>query len=117
MPRRARLLFALLVALAFTLAGVGCGGNGDDGDEEPAVVETAPAATTSTQVKRAVFERSYSECASFTLQRIAAKYKVRRDPAVISQAVGEAWTKYFSAGEDAVARGRDGCLQGIRDRS
>ncbi len=113
-----RRLALLLVLTAPVLAGC----SGDDENEAattattaPAVTETTEAIRTPDEVKIAVFERSYSECGSFSIPRLAAKYKVPRRPASIASAVGRAWTDQFNASADAVQSGRDGCLQALRE--
>ena len=76
---------------------------------------TAPAATTPSRVTRSVYERSYSECATATVEQLAATYRVRRDEAVVATAVARSWTKQFGAGPDAVSIGEDGCFQAFRE--
>ncbi len=75
--------------------------------------------TTPKEVQTAVFERAYSECASNDDNAaLAAKYKTSDLSAEgVAAAVGRGWASYFKAGRDAVQDGRDGCLQGQRDRS
>ncbi len=81
-----------------------------------AETSTVPAATSASGVRLNVFERSYSECASATVEQLAAKFRVGREEGLIATAVGRSWTKQFGAGPDAVASGEDGCLQGFRER-
>ena len=107
------------VLVLVTLLAASCSG-GDDEDaaapaETPAAATTAPAGPTRSEVKTAIFERSYSDCGSFTLARLAAKYKVARNPATVASAVARDWTQRFDGGEDAVQAGRDGCLQAMRE--
>src|SRR3712207_4200405 len=104
--------------LAVTLSASGCGGD----DDEPAAGAAAPGtsaedAERDEAIARAVFERGYSECASFALERLSAKYHVARNAADVSLAVARAWAREFGGGEFAVRRGRAGCLQGMRHRA
>ena len=96
----------MLTLLTVGLLAAGCGG--DKGDD----FEPAPLATPK-RIRLAVFERSYSECASYSLDRLAGKYKVDANRDQVSIAVGRWWTKFFSGGNDAFRVGRDGCLQGM----
>ena len=119
--RRLRPVASLLVLV--TLVAGGCSGN--DGDEAAGTTETTAATaetaettevtTTASEVKTAIFERSYTECGSFSLVRLASKYKVPRSPATVASAVARDWTQRFDGGEDAVQAGRDGCLQAMRE--
>lgn len=104
-----RLLVLLLTSLAVLVA-AGCAG-GDDGGED-----ATPARTTPQEIRLAVFERSYSECATYSLERLALTHGVDATPGQVSTAVAEAWAKRFGGGPDAVRSGKSGCLQGIRDR-
>ena len=109
---------ALCAALAFVLAG--CAG-GDEETETAAATVAAPtvsadpAATTPEQVQIAVFERAYSECASTSLELLAAKYKAQKNRIAVSEAVAAAWREVFGAGPDALEDGRAGCLRGFED--
>ena len=111
-----------MCVLALTLLGAGCGGDEDDASDAPAATTEAATTTPDDQereeeeIARAVFERSYTECASFELDRLAAKYKVPRNASSVSLAVARAWAREFGGGELAVGRGRAGCLQGMRHR-
>ena len=121
--RRPSFLVLLLVLSALLVAGC----TGDDDEDAaattavpattapPTTTETSEAVTTPDEVKRAIFERSYSECGSFSLARLAAKYKVARSPRPVANAVARAWTEQFNGGEDSVQTARDGCLQAIRE--
>jgi len=100
--RRLLVLSAVLVTVVFA---AGCGGGDSD---EPAL----PAGTTADNVRTAIYERSLSECASYSLERLSGKYRVAKNWPTVATAVGRQWTKFFSGGTDAVAAGRDGCLQG-----
>jgi hypothetical protein len=99
-------LLGTLIILVTVLFAVGCAG---DDEEEP---ERA-AVTTPDRIRVAVFERSFSECGSESLRRLARKYDVDPTRRQVAQAVAQAWTKRFGGGPDAVAAGRDGCLQAI----
>jgi hypothetical protein len=100
----------LLVTLAFVLGG--CAGLGDDDDGTPA---SQPAQTTSPDVRSAVYERSYSECATYPVARLASRYRV--DPKVdqVSRAVARFWTRTFKGGKDAIPVGVRGCIAGFND--
>ena len=113
--------FALVVVVTALLVS-GCADDGDDEAAGTTAATTTTAADTSetgistpSEVKTAVFERSYSECGSFSRARLAAKYRVPRNATTIANAVARAWTEQFRAGDDAIPAGRDGCLQAIRD--
>ena len=99
-------------------------------DDEPAATEAGTTVTTETDpyplsdsttpedVQIAIYERSYSECASTELLALAAKYKTSdTSKEGIAEAVGRGWASYFKAGRDSVQDGRDGCLQGQEQRS
>ena len=65
-------------------------------------------------VQTLVFERAFGECASYDISRLAGKYKVAVETeANVAGAVALAWARQFDAGQDALADGRDGCLQGF----
>ena len=77
--------------------------------EEP--LSTLP---TPENVQTLVYERAFSECASYDITRLAGKYNVAvKSEENVALAVGEGWARQFGAGQDAVADGRDGCLQGF----
>jgi len=110
---------AILVAIVVAVAVIGYSST-DSSSEDP--VAAPPATTTepidalptSETVKNAIFERAFSECASYDVTLLAAKYKVRvKTRPSVAFAVGVAWTRYFKGGQDAVNGGRDGCLQGF----
>ena len=67
-------------------------------------------------VEQTAFERAYSECASTPLRSLAAKYKVARNRAAVSRAVGTEWARRVGeTGSANVERaGRDACLQAFR---
>lgn len=118
------LLVVAVAVMAVGLLVVG-GAAEDEGDQQPER-EAAPAATTAVEdpypladgvtpdeIRLAVFERSYSECASYGLDQLAAKYKAAdTSKQGVAAAVGRAWASYFKAGRDAAREGRAGCLQG-----
>ena len=107
-PRLRPLLASGAVVLALALAGCG-------GDDDASTTTVAPADTTPAELQTAVFERAYSECASTPLNLLAAKYNAQKNKKAVSTAVAEAWRRQFGAGNDALADGRAGCLQGFRD--
>jgi hypothetical protein len=99
-----------LVLVAAVLAG--CGSE-----------EKSSSQPTSTQPSRqeraaatAVFERAYSECSTYTLNRLAFKYHVDANFKEISSAVARDWAKRYGGTDYAVRAGRDGCLQALRKR-
>jgi hypothetical protein len=110
---------AVVVALA--LPAVGC--SSDEGEDAGGAVtantETAtttaettaiPAGPTPENVRIAIFERAYSECASTKFALLANKYKVaKKTKPRVATAVAVAWTKYFKGGKDAIREGRAGC--------
>ena len=75
------------------------------------------AVTTPDSLKLAVYERSYSECASTELAALTAKYKVAdKTRTGVASAVALEWVEFLQAGQDAVSDGRSGCLQGLEQR-
>ena len=113
-------LAAVAVAAVLLIVGI----SSSDGPSE----ETAPPTTTATptetvqlpagptpaDVKTTIFERSFSECGSYSAARLAAKYKVAStSEEQVSIAVVIAWTKFLQGGQDAVEDGRAGCAQGF----
>ena len=104
-------------ALAFVVVVLAVGCSSDDSDQPDARAATTEVAPTPDNLKLAVFERSYSECASTDFERLAAKYKVadKTEPGVAT-AVARGWAEFMRAGPDAIADGRSGCLQGFDDR-
>ena len=85
--------------------------------EGPPPVTTSPAGGgNEEQISQAVYERSLSECASFDVERLAAKYKVQRDAEAIALAVGRGWAEQFGGRDRSARAGRDGCLQGLQTR-
>ena len=106
-----RALRALILLLALAVLTAGCAGLG--GDDDPSA--TQPAQTTSADVRTAVYERSYSECSTYPLARLAGRYRV--DPKVdpVSRAVARFWTRTFKGGQDAIAVGVEGCIAGFND--
>jgi hypothetical protein len=124
--RRLSIVLGLLLAVGLVVGGVSANRADDDGSAtEPAAItaslETDPyplaSSTTPEDVQTAVYERAYSECASTELALLASKYKAAdTTEQSVAAIVGRAWASYFKAGQDAVADGRDGCLQGISRR-
>jgi hypothetical protein len=101
--RRACRFIALSAA---ALAVGGCGG-GDNEDFQPAPLATPK------RIRVEVYDRSYSECASYSLERLAGKYRVERNRTQVAGAVGRNWAKFFGGGPDAARSGRGGCLDGM----
>lgn len=116
----------LVVAVALVAVGllVVGGAAEDQRDEQPERAAT-PAATTvedpypladgvtPEEIRTAVFERAYSECASYGLDVLAGKYKAAdTSKQGVATVVGRAWASYFKGGRDAAREGRAGCLQG-----
>jgi len=99
----ARLSACLLAALALA----GCAGSDDKS------AATTPMRTTNSEVANAVWERSYSECATEGVPALAEKYHVEKTPAAVSTAVATSWQKRFGAGDDTIANGVAGCRQGL----
>ncbi len=115
MTRASNVIRSSTLAVLVAALAVGC----STGDSEPTAATTTAAAPAPTpaNVKLAVFERAYSECASTELERLAAKYKVaEKTRPGVATAVGLAWIDIFKAGPDALPDGRSGCLQGFEDR-
>jgi hypothetical protein len=116
-----RTAFACAAIVFVSVFTAGCGDDSSDAGAPPTTTETtAPAGTlpTSESVKLAIFERSYSECASTELNALKAKYKLRdTTDQVLATGVALAWIKYFKGGQDAFPDGRDGCLAGLKDRN
>ena len=102
-----------LPVLAAALLVAGCSGDGDGGTEPAAPATTAAAVETPDDLKNAVFERSYSDCASFTVKQLAAQHAVEPRRKLIARAVAASWVERFGAGTDAVKSGQDGCLLGF----
>lgn len=110
-------------ALVVLIVGIFAGGSAD----EPEGTTSGPTTTQSAQaeeplstlptpenVQTLVYERAFSECASYDIARLAGKYNVAvKSEENVAVAVGEGWARQFGAGQDAVADGRDGCLQGF----
>jgi hypothetical protein len=123
--RRIFIALGLLLALGL-LIGVASGDrlSGDD-DEAATEAATSPVANepplstlpTPESVQTLVFERAFSECASYDISSLAGKYNVAvKTEENIARAVAEGWARQFDAGQDALADGRDGCLQGFSRR-
>ena len=124
---------ALCSLLLVGLLGAGCGGNDSAADSaadsvrstasvavpSPTVaarVETPPPSENEAAIN-STFERSYSECSTEELTRLAAKYSARKTSPAIARAVGRGWAKQFAGGPRAERAGRDGCLQALRERN
>ncbi|MBD0330088.1 MAG: hypothetical protein ICV64_08295 [Thermoleophilia bacterium] len=99
----------ILLLLAGALLAGGCAGD-DDGPDEAA----PPFITTPSEIRTAVWERAYSECASNDLEILAGKYNTRQERGPVATAVGAGWAKSFGGGEDAAREGRAGCLAGFK---
>ena len=111
---RALRVVAILVAVG---ALAGCAGGSDDdgnGAAETTATQTA-VGTTPQDVRVMVFERSYSECATSSLQELGGKYRAKPQPRPVALAVARAWVENLRAGPDAIPSGRDGCLQALRE--
>ena len=93
------------MALACAALVAGCGG---DDDASPNPDETTPA-----DIRNVVFERSFSECGSESIQKLAGKHNVDANSADVSTAVGEFWAGEFGGREDAAREGKIACLQSI----
>lgn len=108
------------MALALVIGGVSANRIADD---DPATTEVEATGTagpplstlpTPESVQTLVFERAYSECASYDIPRLAGKYNVAvQTKENVARAVAEGWARQFNAGQDALTDGRDGCLQGF----
>lgn len=105
-----RAVGALIFGLVIVAVVAACGGFG--GDDETAA---PPARTTSAEVRNVVWERAYSECASYPVFRLAARYKVDANVPAVSAAVGRFWTDQFKGGDDAIQTGVEGCRQGLKN--
>ena len=103
---------SVLAVTALLLAG--CSGDGDGETQATAPTTTAAAVETPDELKNAVFERSYSDCASFSVKQLAATHAVQARRDLIAHAVASSWVERFGAGTDAVKSGKDGCLLGFR---
>lgn len=119
-----RLALVLGAALVVLIVGIFAGGSADEPEgttSGPTTTQTAgggeePLSTLPTpeNIQTLVYERAFSECASYDVARLAGKYNVAvKSEENVALAVGEGWARQFSAGQDAVADGRDGCLQGF----
>lgn len=103
-------LLALFLALVPAVAG--CGGS-DDETSPGGTAATGSQVETPEEIRNVVWERSYSECASYDLQRLSRKYHVAPREDDIADAVSASWTERFKGGDDALRTGRDGCLKGF----
>ena len=124
MSNRARRIFlalGLLLALGLVVGVVSANRLTDDDDaattERPTLADAEPPLSTEPtpeSVQTLVFERAFSECASYDISRLAGKYNVAvQTEENVAKAVALAWARQFDAGQDALVDGRDGCLQGF----
>ena len=121
--RHISIALGILIALGLVVGGVSANRIGDGDDTATTAARTAPVddtdpplstAPTPENLQTLVFERAFSECASYDIARLAGKYNVAvQTEENIAKAVAEAWARQFDAGQDALADGRDGCLQGF----
>ena len=118
-----KLVIGLVVVAIAAAAGVGVALWTTVINDEPAArtdtaVDLSEVFPTDPQVKTAVYERSLSECASNSLERLAAQYHVRPTSRAVATGVANSWAERFVGwpADDAVRSGRDGCLQGFRMR-
>ena len=105
---RAARLLTVLVAVGLLAAG--CGGGGSDESSQPAQPQTPDS------IRTAVYERSFSECSTYSVARLAGKYGVDRNKRAVTIAVGHGWSKFFKAGPDAARAGREGCTQALQSK-
>lgn len=114
---RTALISAVALALIASVFVIGRSNDDETAPQTTAATTTEPVGPTSEAVKNAVFERSYSECASTDRAPLAGKYNLAdQKDATLATGVGRAWVKYFKAGDDALPDGRAGCLQGLEQR-
>ena len=108
---RRLLLVAVGIATAAIILGVGrlAAGGEDSAEPEPYV--------TPQEIRLAVWERSYSECSSYSVRSLAEKYHKQPVPQAVANGVGEAWASVFKGGADAAATGARGCLQAFAERA
>ena len=104
------LLFVVGIALALA---AGCGV--DDEKAETADTKPTPAARPS-PLANAAYERAYTECSSFTVRRLAAKYKTRPIRGNIAKAAGDYWAGQLGGDQSVAAYAEAGCKDGMRDR-
>ena len=103
-----RLLSGCCAVLAAAGLAAGCGGGKK---AKPAPPPPTPAER---QAATAVFERSYSECSTTSLQDLAAAHHVQPNWQAVAGAVAQAWVSRFGGGAAGQRSGRDGCLQALR---
>lgn len=125
LTRNRRAAIGIALVLVLLLVGISAGGsfNGGSEDEDttapgttvvPVTLSTLP---TPEAVQTQVFERAFSECASTDIESLRGKYRIaRRSEEQVAIGVGIGWARFFKAGQDAIADGRDGCLQGFARR-
>jgi len=125
--RTRRIMLGVGLVLVVLVVGITAGGSSDEPGPAATPVATQeqpeaqpgeePLSTLPTpeSVQTSVFERALSECSTYDLASLAGKYDVAVETQeAVAVAVGEGWARQFSAGQDSVADGRDGCLQGFR---
>ena len=100
-------LLALVVAVVGTLSGCGGGGSSSPTTSTPTVSARAEQA----------YERSFSECASFTRKRLAAKYHVSATDDALVIAVGTAWANRYGGGLATLRVSKAGCRDGLSSRA
>jgi hypothetical protein len=102
------LLTTVLLATAIFLAG--CGSS----KESSSTPSSTPATSAS---DNAIYEHSFSECASASLKDLAGKYHVANTtPNNVAHAVGAAWSDRFQGGSRGTAIGASGCHDGLAQR-
>jgi hypothetical protein len=108
------LTHAAVVLLACITLAAGCGEKEEKTASAPGT--TAPRAGTPPQAN-AAYERAYSDCASFSVRRLAKQYKVAERPAAVARAVGDAWAKRLGGGQATASYGEAGCREGFKART
>lgn len=112
-----------LAILVVSVLGAGCSSSSEEAQQTTTSAADTSArppigpGPTSENVQLVIYERALSECASYRLAELAAKYKAaKKTKQSVAQVVGRAWTQFFRGGRDAIKSGRDGCLQGFSRR-
>lgn len=108
-----RALRGLVICLLALTFGAACAETKQD---DAASSNPSATDTTGAELRSAVWERAYTECASESSKDLAGKYRVERTPAAISTAVATSWKERFKAGDDVLKSGVEGCLQGMKSR-
>ena len=117
--RSPRLVLALVLVVPVLAAGCSAGDDGDENASPPPATTVATEEEPQTpfetprELQSLVWERSYSECGTERLPDLARKYKTAAVPQAVAAAVGQRWVDTLGAGADALADGRDGCLQAL----